>query len=187
MRRVSAMLCICFVVLATGCASIVSKSIYPVQISSNPPGATVSVKDKVGAEVFTGTTPTTAMLEAGKSYFSSARYTLTFTKPGYDPATRVLDSSLDLWYLGNILFGGLIGMLIVDPITGDMWKLDEFVSVTLPQAGGVVPAARTMAPAAAGASLEEDLAELKKLRDGGVLTDQEYQQKRQEIISKWNP
>ena len=25
------------------------------------------------------------------------------------------------WYIGNILFGGLIGMIIVDPATGDMW------------------------------------------------------------------
>ncbi|QYM78788.1 hypothetical protein K0B96_16015 [Horticoccus luteus] len=27
------------------------------------------------------------------------------------------------WYWGNILFGGLIGMIVVDPITGSMWNL----------------------------------------------------------------
>jgi hypothetical protein len=187
MSRVSALLCVCVVVLATGCASIVSKSTYAVQVTSNPPGATVNVKNKVGADVFTGTTPTTVMLKAGKSYFSSGRYTFTFTKPGYDPATRVLASDLDLWYLGNILFGGIIGMLIVDPITGDMWKLDEYVNASLPQAG-MAPAVRPMAPAGGGAgSLEADLAQLKGLRDSGVLTEEEYQKKRQEVIAKWNP
>jgi uncharacterized protein YceK len=188
MRRVSALLCVCVVLLASGCASIVSKSTYPVQISSNPAGAAVTVKDKNGMEAFTGTTPTTAMLSAGKSYFSSARYTLTFTKPGYATTTRVLDSSLDLWYLGNLLFGGLIGMLIVDPITGDMWKLDEFVNVTLLEPGAAPVAAVRSAPAAAEDSgLKKDLDELARLRDEGTLTEQEYQRKRQETIDKWNP
>ena len=34
-----------------------------------------------------------------------------------------LDSSLSGWYFGNIIFGGLIGMLIVDPVTGAMYNL----------------------------------------------------------------
>jgi hypothetical protein len=32
---------------------------------------------------------------------------------------------LDGWYIGNILLGGLIGMLIVDPISGAMFKIAE--------------------------------------------------------------
>jgi len=31
---------------------------------------------------------------------------------------------LNGWYIGNLLFGGLIGLLIVDPLTGAMWTLD---------------------------------------------------------------
>jgi hypothetical protein len=27
------------------------------------------------------------------------------------------------WYFGNLLFGGVIGMLIVDPLTGAMYNL----------------------------------------------------------------
>lgn len=27
------------------------------------------------------------------------------------------------WYFGNLVFGGLIGMLIVDPLTGAMYNL----------------------------------------------------------------
>jgi len=38
------------------------------------------------------------------------------------------------WYWGNILFGGLIGVLIVDPITGKMWKLPtDDITVNLSQ------------------------------------------------------
>ena len=33
---------------------------------------------------------------------------------------------------GNLLFGGVIGMLIVDPATGAMWKLEDVYSVNLP-------------------------------------------------------
>jgi hypothetical protein len=33
--------------------------------------------------------------------------------------------------LGNIVFGGLIGLLIVDPATGAMWKLEETQVINL--------------------------------------------------------
>ena len=42
-----------------------------------------------------------------------------------------MDSSLSGWYWGNIVFGGLIGMLIVDPATGAMYKLPEGVSADM--------------------------------------------------------
>lgn len=39
---------------------------------------------------------------------------------------------LDGWYFGNILIGGLLGMLIIDPATGAMWKIEtEFLNETL--------------------------------------------------------
>jgi hypothetical protein len=34
-----------------------------------------------------------------------------------------LHSSVSGWYFGNVVFGGLIGMLIVDPLTGAMYNL----------------------------------------------------------------
>ena len=40
---------------------------------------------------------------------------------------------MDGWYAGNILIGGLLGLLIIDPATGSMWKLDESVQVALKQ------------------------------------------------------
>ncbi|MFG0400611.1 hypothetical protein ACF8D8_17535, partial [Pseudomonas sp. zjy_11] len=54
-----------------------------------------------------------------------------FKKDGYPDKTIELDSSLSGWYWGNILLGGLIGMLIVDPLTGAMYKLPEFASADM--------------------------------------------------------
>ncbi|MDA8868601.1 hypothetical protein N9H91_02170 [Pseudomonadales bacterium] len=52
-------------------------------------------------------------------------------KVGFSPKEYTLNSSVDGWYFGNLLLGGLIGMLIVDPITGAMYNLPARVDVSL--------------------------------------------------------
>lgn len=115
-----------------GCASIVSKSNWPVSFTSTPSEAGITVKDEKGSEVFKGKTPTIVTLPSSTGYFSGARYTVLFEKENYDPLTIVMERELNGWYIGNILFGGLIGMLIVDPATGAMWKLPENLHGNLP-------------------------------------------------------
>lgn len=109
--------------LCSGCASIVSKSHYPVTINSTPPGATVTIKDKRGKEIHKAVTPATITLRSGAGYFSPAKYSLNYEKEGYEKAVSSLSAGFDGWYVGNIVFGGLIGLLIVDPATGAMWRL----------------------------------------------------------------
>lgn len=111
------------VIFLTGCASIVGKDSFPLTINSNPDGASVVIKDENGIKMYAGTTPTTVTLAAGEAYFHGKSYNITFSKEGYMDQYIQVKSSLSGWYFGNILFGGLIGMLIVDPITGKMWKL----------------------------------------------------------------
>ena len=41
-----------------------------------------------------------------------------------------LESQLNKLYLANLIQGGVVGMLIVDPLTGAMWTLNEEVLVT---------------------------------------------------------
>ncbi|MCX4027392.1 hypothetical protein H0A36_10465 [Endozoicomonas sp. SM1973] len=43
----------------------------------------------------------------------------------------MITSTLDGWYFGNLFLGGLIGMLIVDPLTGAMFKLQDTAQVDL--------------------------------------------------------
>lgn len=111
----------------SGCASIVSKSQYPVSIRSNPEGAMATVRDSSGQAVHSGVTPTTVTLKAGNGYFRGQNYTVDFQKEGFSTTSAEIRRDLNGWYLGNIIFGGLIGMLIVDPATGAMWRLSDEV------------------------------------------------------------
>lgn len=119
-----------------GCASILSKSMYPVTVGSHPTGASIVIVDEDGKEIYKGTTPTTLTLESGKAYFDAREYTVRYSKEGYEEQTAVIKPGIDGWYFGNILVGGLIGLIIVDPITGAMWSLPSDVIVTLAEKGG---------------------------------------------------
>ncbi|CAI8208118.1 MAG: Uncharacterised protein [SAR116 cluster bacterium] len=121
-----------FTVLLSSCASIVSKSSYPISINSAPSEAKIVIKDKKGIEIFSGQTPATLKLKAGSGFFGKARYQVTFAKDGYNTKTVPVEFKLDGWYFGNLLLGGFLGMLIVDPSTGAMYKLEtEFLNETL--------------------------------------------------------
>ena len=120
--------------MVSGCASIVSDSSYPVAIHSTPDASNFTITNRSGVMVHSGITPTIVTLKAGAGYFKSETYNIKVSKEGYTDKTFVLTSSLDGWYWGNILVGGLIGMLIVDPITGAMYKLPADVSINLDSA-----------------------------------------------------
>ena len=125
-------LAISSILLLTGCASIVSKSSWPITINSSPSEAKISIKDKKGIEIYTGTTPTTLKLKSGSGFFSKARYQVTFEKVGFDKKVVPVEFKLNGWYFGNIIFGGPLGLLIIDPATGAMFKLEtEFLNETL--------------------------------------------------------
>jgi len=131
----------CVLVVAVGCASIVSKSTYPVSISSQPSQADITITDEDGKVVYEGKTPTTVSLRAGAGYFQGKNYTVTFAKEGYGKHTADIKRGVDGWYIaGNFFFGGLIGYLIVDPLTGAMWTLPGELTVTLsPQTSSLTP------------------------------------------------
>lgn len=132
-RKMIGVAAVAAILSVQGCASIVGESRYPVAVSSAPPGASFEITDKNGTVVHSGNTPSTVTLKSGKGYFSGQTYTLRFKKEGYPDKTIELDSSLSGWYWGNILLGGVIGMLIVDPLTGAMYKLPEAASADMGQ------------------------------------------------------
>jgi hypothetical protein len=109
--------------LSGGCATIVHGGPRSIPIASSPPGAKVSIYDRTNKLVMTNTTPFVAQLPVKFGYFKAPSYRLEFEMPGRAPAVVNLDSSVSGWYFGNLAFGGLIGMLIVDPITGAMFNL----------------------------------------------------------------
>ena len=117
--------------LLQGCASILSNSAYPVLIESNPTGAEFVIKNSNGIEVALGQTPATVILESGAGYFKKADYTVQFFKPGFQSQTYRLKSYINGWYWGNVL--NPIGMVLVDPATGAMWRLPLRLTASLPK------------------------------------------------------
>ena len=93
--------------------------------------AKLLIKNKDGIIIHEGTTPTTLSLRKKASFFNPEQYTLFAEKDGYFSTTRSLNAGISWWYAGNIIFGGLIGLLIVDPATGAMWSFDEKVHLNL--------------------------------------------------------
>lgn len=118
-----------------GCATIVGDKTQLIDVSSTPSQAKVKISDEASVTVFEGQTPTNVTLQKGGGYFHGKDYKVEVTKEGHQPQVVDLKTYANGWYVvGNILFGGLIGWLIVDPATGAMWNIDpEGVNVTLSQ------------------------------------------------------
>lgn len=105
------------------CASIVDGGRRKVHIDSNPTGAQVTIYNSHDEKESVNTTPFLARLDRHRGYFAGEEYRLVFQLAGYQKTEATIKSSLNGWYFGNIVFGGLIGFLIVDPVTGAMWTL----------------------------------------------------------------
>lgn len=118
--------------LSSGCASVVSHRSWPVQVASNPPGASFEIRNTQGAVVRSGVTPAATELDSGSGYFTKANYTITLTHQGYTAANATIEPRLNGWYWGNLVFGGLVGLLFVDPMTGAMYRIDDLPRYDLP-------------------------------------------------------
>lgn len=127
------------------CATIVSKSVYPVRLDSAPQKAHVVVTDRKGKEIYTGLTPENITLRSVARFFQKAIYTITFNKAGFKERTIEVSATLNGWYFGNIIFGGFIGFLIIDPATGAMYRLNDIaVNETLEEAKEVTQQAHAL-------------------------------------------
>jgi len=118
--------------LFSSCASIVSRSSWPLTVNTDPSGAKVEINDKKGITVYNGISPMTVKLKSGAGFFSKQSYSIKLSLAGYSEKIIPVECDLNGWYFGNIVFGGLIGILIVDPATGAMYRLDrEYINETL--------------------------------------------------------
>lgn len=121
-------------ILTTGCATIVGDKTQLMPISSTPSAASIVITDEKGLEIFKGLTPTSVVLQKSDgSYFGKKNFNIKISKKGYSTQLIPVTASTNGWYIGgNLLFGGLIGYLIVDPFNGAMYTLSpEQVSASL--------------------------------------------------------
>lgn len=157
-------ICLLSIFVLEGCASIFSKSTYPFYINTSPTNANVVIRNSDGVEIFSGTSPATVDLKASDGFFKRANYTVNVFMDGYDPKTLPINFKVDGWYFGNLLIGGLIGMLIIDPATGAMYKLeDEYIKVNLVEkaTGEANPLFKVLDLATLPINLRNELVELK--------------------------
>jgi hypothetical protein len=135
----------------TGCATIINGKTQTVNVVTTPPGAQVHIKSEDGSFETTAVTPAMVTLPRGTPYFHGYDFTVDVVKDGYAAQSDQLTHHVSGWYAGgNLLFGGLLGYLVVDPLTGSMWKLDkDTVSFQLQPAGNA-QATSSALPVAAG-------------------------------------
>lgn len=150
--------------MLSACSSIVSKSEYAVAINSYPDGASFVVTNRAGRKVHSGVTPSSVTLKSSSGYFKGESYTVVLNKEGYSPKTYAFTSSLDGWYWGNILLGGLVGMLIVDPATGAMYNLPDGVDISIDPQSASTSAVGNLTIATIDSLENEQILRLKRIQ-----------------------
>lgn len=105
-RGIYLMLIVCLV----GCATIVSGRMQQLPVISYPSGATATIGNMKQA------TPATFNLDRRMGV-----YEVIVEKEGYEPVTVVLKKGVNGWVFGNLLLGGIIG-LIIDISSGSASK-----------------------------------------------------------------
>ncbi len=106
----------------SSCASIIHGPTQSISFSSQPSGAKITVDGKEY-----GVTPRTVDLRRKgrlKGEISTkTEYAVKIEMDGFYPYEIKLQREMDGWFLGNLLFGGLIG-IIIDASNGAMYKLN---------------------------------------------------------------
>ena len=118
-----------------GCATIMGAETHNMPISSTPSDAMILITEEKGMEVFRGNTPTNVTLKKSDgTYFGKKSYTVTPSKNGYGTQTVPVKGGPSSWYImGNAVFGGLLGWLLIDPLNGKMYNLSpESINTVLP-------------------------------------------------------
>jgi hypothetical protein len=111
--------------LSGGCATLTTSSSQTVTVQSDPPGAMCTfMRDR---ELVGLVNPTPGSLSVSKSRVDM---TVRCVKDGYLEASGVVGSRFQPMTFGNILFGGLVGV-VVDASSGAMTKYEPQITITL--------------------------------------------------------
>ena len=128
MRTTNMVGCVIVVAIASltsGCATIVKGTSQGVAVKTDPPGAACELARKGKTVGIVNPTPGTTQVSK-----SAAALDVTCKKQGYLDATASLSSSVQGWTLGNILLGGVVG-IVVDAGSGAMHQYQPEVSMKL--------------------------------------------------------
>lgn len=126
MRKLSAVLAL----LAVHCSTIIHQTTQTIPVKSDPPGANVVVACGDVENDPKAVTPTAVEVHRKPDFCQ-----ITLKKEGFERADITLTRKMSALYIGNVLFGGIIGF-IVDAVNGAMWNRDPAaIDVKLKPAG----------------------------------------------------
>jgi len=180
--RFWAMALIPVLLMQVGCASIISQSDQSVRVRSEPSGAAV----EIGGMRY-GTTPVMAKLRR------KDRHEIKVTKEGYYDETRLTSRGFNWWFMGNIILGGIIG-IVIDFATGAVYTVEpDEINVRLEQnpdfvasaSSEVSPAIAVAAQRAETVGVSSSIASVEKLaelKEKGYITEEEFQIKKKELL-----
>ena len=135
MKKVFATLILTLIAgLTASCATIMHDNAQPIPIKANVDKVDIRIINQQGETVFEWQTPTVLTLNAAEKngYFNPEKYTVIASKNGFKTQQTIIDWHISGWYLvGNFFFGGMIGYLLIDPISGDMYYLDKEVNLNM--------------------------------------------------------
>ncbi len=151
MRRLSRCLLRCVVIGSLGlvsCATVLHRGgPEPVTITSEPPEANVTITNLwTRRRILQATTPVVAPLARHAGYLRPARYEIVVEKPGYQLYVIILQAELEKPYFGNVVAGGPLGFLVIDPLTGAMYALPSRLHAVLITADSAGAAGSPQAP-----------------------------------------
>ena len=109
----------------SGCATIVTGRSQGLTVKTDPPGANCDLTRKGKSVGVVSPTPGTAQLGN-----SASTLDVNCKKPGFLDASAKLSSSLQGWTLGNVIFGGIVG-IVVDAGSGAMHQYQSEISMKL--------------------------------------------------------
>jgi hypothetical protein len=98
------------------CATVAHGTTQPIRVESDPPGAAVSLNCVQGSIPNLGTTPVTIDVQR-----KSKSCAVGISKEGYLPTNVPLQRTFSGVYVGNLLVGGVVG-LVADAADGAMYK-----------------------------------------------------------------
>lgn len=188
-RAVLALTVLC---ILSGCATILSGRTQTITVNSNPPGARCELVREGNVVGSVESTPGAVTLVKTKHDID-----VVCKKGGFVEAKEFAKSGTEGSVFGNIILGGGIGWAI-DSAAGTDNKYPEVVTVNLVPASSSAmpvtkpPPAKEPKPSPAMAKvtgplgdIHHQLSALKKMKDEGLLTDEEYERKRSAIIEKF--
>ena len=159
-----------FIILAIiflpSCATIISGQRQQVSFSTDPSGAEIRVD---GMPV--GITPLSTKIKR-------TSHAVNFQKEEYKDVDYYFHAKFNGWYLGNLLLGGLPGM-IVDLIVGSYQNIDDAVYKKMERINmNYSQNVEIRKP-----NIDDEISELKRKYEKKLITENEYERKKQDIIS----